>query len=104
MLSWEPASTGPVTGYRVYRGASPYSLTPLTTLGDVAGYNDASAGATLYFYAVTAVNSAGESPQSNITGMIGKASTSAAGVAREDTRRFVISGSQLRPPWGTRWA
>jgi fibronectin type 3 domain-containing protein len=102
-LSWEPPSTGPVTGYRIYRGVSPYSQTLLATVENVSGFNDASAGASLYFYVVTAVNAAGEGPPSNITGMIGK-TAAPAGVVREDARRFVITGQQLRPAWGVRWA
>ena len=97
VLSWEAPSTGPVTGYRIYRGTSPYSQTFLAQVGNVLGFADASAGPTLYYYRVTAFNAAGEGPSSSLTGMIGK-SGSAAGVAREDVRRHVIARS------GIRWA
>lgn len=94
-LSWQAPSTGPVTGYRIYRGTSPYSQTFLAEVGNVLGFHDAAAGPALYFYRVSAFNAAGEGPSSALTGMIGKSGT-AAGVGREDTRRFTIVGSRLR--------
>ena len=95
VLSWAAPSTGPVTGYRIYRGTTPYSQTLLAEVGTVLGYHDAAAGPALYFYRVAAFNAAGEGPSSSLTGMIGK-SGSAAGMAREDVRRHVILGSRVR--------
>ncbi len=67
-----------MTGYRVYRGSSPYALTLLATVGDTTNYADTGAAPQLYFYAVHAFNGSGEGPASNLTGMIGKASTPTA--------------------------
>lgn len=103
VLSWERPLTGTVTGYHIYRGTSPYSQTLLATVGNVLGYNDLSAGPTMYFYRVTAYNSAGEGPSSPLTGMLGKAAAP-AGAVREDDPRYVIASTQLRTPWGVRWA
>jgi len=67
-LSWlVPVSDGgsAITGYRVYRktGSSSYSL--LTTVV-APGYTDGSvSNSVTYYYVVTAVNAAGESPYSN---------------------------------------
>ena len=103
-LSWQRPASGPVTGYRVYRGTSPHSQTLLAELSDVLGYNDATAGRALYFYRVTALNAAGEGPSSALTGMIGKAPT-AAGTVREDIdRRLIISHSRTRFALSPRWA
>ena len=102
-LSWAAPATGPVTGYRVYRGTSPYSQTLLTTVGNVLGYQDVTAGPTLYYYRLTAYNAAGEGPPSSLTGMIGK-TAAPAGAARQDNQRLAIPSTQLRPPWGIRWA
>jgi fibronectin type 3 domain-containing protein len=68
-LTWSaPTSNGgsAITGYRVYRGTSSGSETLLTTLGNVTSWTDANAASgTTYYYQVTAVNAAGESPRSN---------------------------------------
>jgi hypothetical protein len=103
-LAWQRPANGPVTGYRVYRGTSPHSQTVLATVSDVLGYHDASAGRTLYYYRVTALNAAGEGPSSALTGMIGR-STTPGGTVREDVdRRLVVSDSRLGAPWSRRWA
>ncbi len=103
-LSWRPPATGSVTGYRIYRGTSPYSQALLAAVPDVAGYNDAAAGRTLYYYRITAYNAAGESPSSTLTGMIGKSPTP-AGTVREDVdRRLVVSDARMRSPFSRRWA
>ena len=70
-LAWEVPARGPVSGYRVYRGASPWDQILLATVGDVYGYHDASAGPTVHFYRVSAFNDAGEGPSSAATAMIG---------------------------------
>jgi fibronectin type 3 domain-containing protein len=68
-LAWSaPASTGgvPITAYRIFRGASSGSETLLATVGNVTAYTDTTAvNTTTYFYEVSAVNLAGESPRSN---------------------------------------
>ncbi|MBI4728403.1 MAG: fibronectin type III domain-containing protein [Acidobacteria bacterium] len=69
-LSWiAPASTGgtPVTGYKIYRGTSSGTETFLVQVGGAqTSYTDSGLGdgATRY-YKVSALNSMGESPQSN---------------------------------------
>ncbi len=103
-LAWVAPATGPVTGYRVYRGSSPYTQTLLATIGNVLGYADASALPTLYYYRVTAFNDAGEGPSSPLAGMIGKAAT-AAGVAGQGADpRFVMSDQRMGVQWIRRWA
>jgi hypothetical protein len=77
LLFWSPpASPGspPFTSYRIYRGLSPTALSPLTDVpAGTTSYNDTSATSRgLYWYAVTAVNSAGESPPSNLTRMVAR--------------------------------
>ena len=57
----------PVTGYNIYRGTSPDSLSLLTTVGNQTNYNDTdltTPGVT-YYYNVTALNTDGEGPSSN---------------------------------------
>ena len=69
-LSWgAPQSDGgaSVTGYVIYRGTDPGSLSELTTVGAVLLYNDSSLPrANAAYYRVAAVNSAGEGAQSDI--------------------------------------
>ena len=68
-LTWTtPASDGgaAITGYKVYRGTVSNNLSLLTTLGVQTAYTDlAVVNGTLYYYEVTALNSAGESARSN---------------------------------------
>lgn len=68
-LNWAaPASSGgsAITNYKVYRGTTPGGETFLDQVGNVLSYPDtgAASGQT-YYYKVSAVNSAGEGPQSN---------------------------------------
>ncbi|HWC11049.1 MAG TPA: fibronectin type III domain-containing protein, partial [Acidimicrobiales bacterium] len=75
LLQWDPpASTGsgPLTGYRVYRGTSSRNLVLLVTLaGTTTNYLDTSTTrGVLYYYQVSAVNGSGEGPRSNFTGMV----------------------------------
>ncbi|MEO8570084.1 MAG: fibronectin type III domain-containing protein [Chloroflexota bacterium] len=73
-VSWSaPANDGgsAVTGYRVYRGTTAASLTFLVATANVTGYKDASTiRGTSYYYAVSAVNTVGESPRSAVAGPV----------------------------------
>ena len=102
-LSWQPPASGPVTGYRVYRGTSPGNQTLLTTLPNVLTFNDASAGPILYYYRLTAFDGAGEGPASNLTGMIGKATPSGLSGEQIDLR-LGVSKFPMRAPLANRWA
>ena len=67
-LTWQAPSNGgsPITNYKIYRSSSSGTETLLTTIGNVTSYIDTGLvkGVT-YFYKVSAVNSVGESSQSN---------------------------------------
>jgi hypothetical protein len=74
---WSPPSSSggsAVTGYRVYRGLDPTAMSLLATTGGSArNYTDAATTSNvLYWYYVTAVNAAGESPPSNFTRMLAR--------------------------------
>ncbi|AGB04610.1 putative protease [Aciduliprofundum sp. MAR08-339] len=81
-LSWQaPSSNGgaAITEYKIYRGTSSGSESYLAEVsGSTLSYTDTSVtnGQTYYYY-VTAVNSAGESPASNEVSATPQASTSA---------------------------
>jgi hypothetical protein len=68
-LTWSaPSNNGAsaILNYRVYRRTASTSVTLLATLGNILSYNDSAvANGQTYYYTVTAVNSAGESPKSN---------------------------------------
>jgi len=68
-LSWTaPASNGgsAITGYKLYRGTSSGTETFLTSVGLSLVYTDGGlTNGQTYYYKVSAVNSAGESPQSS---------------------------------------
>ena len=68
-LSWSaPSSNGgsAITNYKIYRGTSSGTETLLTTVGNVLSYTDGTVtNGQAYFYKVSAVNSVGESAQSN---------------------------------------
>ncbi|MDO8473832.1 MAG: CAP domain-containing protein [Dehalococcoidia bacterium] len=68
-LTWSAPSLDGATApsnYRVYRRTASTSPTLLATLGKVFSYNDSAVtNGQTYYYTVTAVNSAGESPKSN---------------------------------------
>jgi fibronectin type 3 domain-containing protein len=67
-LSWSaPANGGaPISGYNLYRGTSAGGETLLQGVGNVTSYDDSAVtSGTKYYYRVAAVNSVGESPQSN---------------------------------------
>jgi hypothetical protein len=65
VLSWQAPTTGPVTGYRVYRGRYSFSMSPVASVGATTSFTDTStAPGVSYYYYVRAVNSAGEGPAS----------------------------------------
>jgi fibronectin type 3 domain-containing protein len=68
-LTWKvPASQGssPITAYRVYRGNSAGTETPLTSVGNVLSYTDSSArSGARFYYTLVAVNASGQSAMSN---------------------------------------
>ena len=68
-LAWSsPLNNGAsvTLSYRVYRRTASTPPTLLMTLGNVSSYNDSAvANGQTYYYTVTAVNSAGESPKSS---------------------------------------
>src|SRR3989442_1167087 len=68
-LSWTaPSSNGgsAITNYKIYRSTSSGTETLLTTVGNVVSYTDGTVtNGQIYYYKVSAVNSVGESPQSN---------------------------------------
>ena len=71
-LSWSaPSNNGgsAITSYNIYRSTSSGTETLLATIGNVLSYTDtAVTNGQTYFYKVTAVNSVGESSQSNEAG------------------------------------
>ena len=74
VLVWAPpASTGsgPLTGYRVYRGTSSRNIALLTTMtAATTNYLDVTATrGVVYYYQVAAVNTSGEGPRSNLAGV-----------------------------------
>jgi hypothetical protein len=75
-LAWSPPSssgTSAVTGYRIYRGTSSGGETFYTALGNVTSYSDTgTTSGVRYYYRVSAVSAAGESPQSNEANAVAK--------------------------------
>lgn len=68
-LFWQAPATGPVVGYRVYRGLAITQLF-LAAVGNVGTFTDTNTiSGVLYYYRVTAYNSAGESVSSAVVGM-----------------------------------
>src|SRR3954454_8372559 len=88
-LGWSaPASNGgaAITAYKLYRGTSTGTEIPLTTLGNVTGYTDASAvNGTTYFYEVDATNSVGDSALSNERSATPAAAATAPGAPTLDS-------------------
>jgi hypothetical protein len=65
VLTWA-ASTGPiVTGYKLYIGSSPGNYTQTVTLGNVTTTTQDVDVSTAKYFAVSAVNTWGESAKSN---------------------------------------
>ncbi|HUQ62869.1 MAG TPA: fibronectin type III domain-containing protein [Acidimicrobiales bacterium] len=75
VLFWSPPSApnGTITGYKVYRGTAPTGLTLLTTTEAGITHTDATAtSGQLYYYQLSAVNSAGEGPLSPLARMVAR--------------------------------
>ena len=70
-LSWNaPSNNGgsPITNYKIYKSTSSGTESLFATFGNVTSFNDTSVtNGQTYFYKVSAVNSVGESTQSNET-------------------------------------
>src|SRR5947208_1241415 len=68
-LTWQaPASNGgsPITNYKIYRGTTSGGETLVATIGNQLSYSDGGlTNGVTYYYKVSAVNNAGEGPQSN---------------------------------------
>ncbi len=75
-LAWDaPDSDGgsPVTAYKIYRGVISGNVSLLSTIGNETNHYDTSVNNdVIYYYQVSAVNSAGEGPLSEETGAIPK--------------------------------
>jgi fibronectin type 3 domain-containing protein len=69
-LTWDPPDDDggtPVTGYKVYRGTTEGAEILLVTLGDVTTYvDDGVVNGQTYYYKVSAVNTVGEGPFSEV--------------------------------------
>jgi hypothetical protein len=102
-LGWQPPLTGPVTGYRIYRGQSPAAMSLIATTGDT-GYVDATAGRAVFYYRITAFNDVGESLPSSLVAMVGKVAAPAGIVNEDPAARPTISSTQLRNALAWRWA
>ncbi len=71
-LLWDPPMlTGgaPITGYKIYRGTSPDSLTFLSKVNSTEYADRNVVSEITYYYGVSAVNIAGESRMSNVIGV-----------------------------------
>src|SRR5438445_4511823 len=80
-LSWQvPSSNGgsAITSYKIYKSNSTGAETLLATRGNLTSYTDLTVtNGHTYFYKVSALNSIGESPQSNEASVALSAATSA---------------------------
>ena len=69
LLTWsapKDAGTAAVTGYKVYRGTAPGAEMFLVSVGNTTHFSDDGlTSGTTYYYRVSAVSAAGESPKSN---------------------------------------
>ena len=69
-LTWSPPSSdggAPITNYKIYRGNTPDQLSLRATVPNVLAYTDSPlTNGKTYYYKVTAVNSVGEGPPSNL--------------------------------------
>ncbi len=66
LLYWSPPTTGPVTGYNVYRRTATGTFTKIADIGTGTNYTDGSGTVGVaYTYAVSAENGSREGPRSN---------------------------------------
>jgi hypothetical protein len=73
VLTWMAPATGPVTGYRIYRGVSPFVLDQVARVGTGLTFLDTgTVPGAVYYYLVRAVNGAGEGPASNYGRMVAR--------------------------------
>jgi len=95
-LTWSPPISdggSPITGYEIYRGTSFEGLSLLTSVGNQLWYQDASVtNGQVYYYRVTAVNSAGEGPSSNTD----SARPGIDRIAIAPDPRSVLTGAQVQ--------
>lgn len=98
-LSWTvPTDAGdaPISGYTIYRGASSGAATPLTTVGNVVAYSDASvANGSTYWYQVAAVSSAGVGARSNEVSATPQAAATVPSAPLSLTARKAADGIRL---------
>ncbi|MBI5672595.1 MAG: fibronectin type III domain-containing protein [Nitrospirae bacterium] len=65
-LAWTPVTDATISGYIVHIGIASGLYTRTITVGNLTSYTvDSLTTGTTYYFAVTAANSAGESPPSN---------------------------------------
>jgi subtilisin len=97
-LAWSPPSSNggaTITNYKIYRGGS-----LLVTLGNVTSYTDtAVTNGTTYSYRVSAVNSAGEGPQSNQLSATPSAVTATAPSAPQGLTAQPAKGKGIQLNW-----
>jgi hypothetical protein len=99
-LSWQaPADpgTGPITGYRIWRGVPSATPLPIATVGNVLAYTDTTAAlGGQYAYGVSALNSFGEGPlSSTVTVQRGTAPSA------PQAPRATSSGKGITVAWST---
>jgi hypothetical protein len=98
-LSWTiPAysNASEVSEYRVYRGDTNITLELIVTLGNVTGYVDVGlVNGKTYFYSVSAVNTAGEGPRSDLLNATSPGGQPGSG---EHVHERHLVGSRFR--WG----
>jgi hypothetical protein len=67
-LTWTAPSTGPVTGYNVYRRTGTAAFVKVADLGVTTSWSDlGTVSGTTYTYAVSAENGTREGPLSNLS-------------------------------------
>lgn len=95
-LTWtSPGGNGAaITNYRIYRGTSSSNLTLLTTVGQTNSYTSTGlTNGTMYYFAVRAVNSTGDSAASNVV----SATPSATTTTTTSTTTIPTSTTSLPP-------